>query len=433
MLLRFEVGNHRSILDPVELSMIAMDPDRPAARSFEGLDEKVLTVAGIYGANASGKTNVIDAMAWLSRAVRDSLRRWEDSIPRCPFKFEPGRPQPSTFAVDLMVNGVRYRYELELDDAQVLFEALYSYPKRRRRRLFEREGNNLSFRRGTEIIGGGRELVTPTTLVLSTAKRLNEEIAAVARQLRGIRPVGFGPGMPFGRGRGHYHHGMRWSVPGWEDTLADAFDRPRPRLIDGDAESGAGDSTRSLALALLQFADLGVEDVEVVDEADDDTGRAGRRIRLLHTADSSTRPFELCDESEGTLAWLSLMPALLEAFDRGGLTLVDELDASLHPAISGRVIQMFQDPAVNRRGGQIVFTSHDAALLGHMNRDEVWLTSKRSDASTELKPLSDYRGRRVRRSANLGPAYLEGRFGGTPVVDPSRVSQALAGELLMVT
>ena len=273
---------------------------------------------------------------------------------------------------------------------------------------------------------GGRELVTPATLVLSTAERLNDEIAAVARQLRGMRPVGFSPGMPFGLGRGHFHRGMRWSVPGWDDALADAFERPHPRLIDGEAESGAEDSTRSLALALLQFADLGVEDVEVVDDMDADTGHAGRRIRLLHTAGSSALSFELCDESEGTLTWLSLMPALLDAFRRGGLTLVDELDSSLHPAISGRVIQMFQDPAMNRRGGQIVFTSHDATLLDYMNRDEVWLTSKRSDASTELMPLSDYRGRRVRRSANLGPAYLEGRFGGTPVVDPSRVSQALA-------
>ena len=425
MLLRFEVGNHRSILDPVELSMIAMDMERPAARSFERLDEKVLTVAGIYGANASGKTNVVDAMAWLSRAVRDSLRRWEGSIPRDPFNFEPGLSQPSTFGVDLMVNEVRYRYELELDDAEVLFEALYSYPHRRRRRLFEREGKNLTFRRGTEIIGGGRELVTPTTLVMSTAGRLNDEIEAVARRLGGIRPVGFSPGIPFGLGRGHYHRGMRWSVPGWEDALADAFDRPYPQPSDDEAD-GAGESTRRLAMALLQLADLGVDDAEVVDDADNDTGHAGRRMRLLHTAGRKTRPFELCDESEGTLSWLSLMPALLEAFDRGGLTLVDELDASLHPAVSGRVIRMFQDPSMNRRGGQIIFTSHDVTLLGHMNRDEVWLTSKKPDASTELKPLSDYRGHRVRRSANLGPAYLEGRFGGTPVVDPSRVRQALA-------
>lgn len=426
MLLRFEIGNHRSILDPVELSMIAMDEDRSAARSFERLDEKVLTVAGIYGANASGKTNVVDGMAWLSSAIRDSLRRWEGSIPRDPFNFAKGLLRPSSFGVDLMVNDIRYRYELELDDSKVLSEALYSYPLRRRRTLFERDGDDLRFRRGTEITGGGHELVTPTTLVMSTAGRLNAEIASVADWLRRIRPVGFSPGVPFGLGRRHYHHGIRWSVPGWEDDLMDTFDWSQPRLFADETGTDSGDALRSLALALLQFADLGIDDVEVVSTADTRTGHAGRRMRLLHRVGRRSRPFELCDESEGTLTWLSLMPALLTAFRSGGLIVVDELDASLHPSISSKLIQMFQDPLMNRPGGQIVFTSHDVTLLGCMNRDEVWLTSKQPDASTVLTPLSDYRGHRVRRSANLEHAYLEGRFGGTPVVDQSRIRQALA-------
>jgi len=80
MLLRFAVSNHRSILDPVELSLIAVDRDRAATRSFDRLSEQVLTVAGIYGPNASGKSNVLEALAWLSRAVRTSLRQWEDFI-----------------------------------------------------------------------------------------------------------------------------------------------------------------------------------------------------------------------------------------------------------------------------------------------------------------------------------------------------------------
>ena len=406
--------------------MIAMDEDRPAARAFERLDEKVLTVAGIYGANASGKTNVVDAMAWISRAIRDSLREWEDWIPRDPFNFEPGLSRPSTFGIDLMVNEVRYRYELELTESQVLFEALYSYPQRRRRRLFERENDKLTFRRGTEIVAAGHELVTPTTLVMSTSSRLNAEIDAVARWLRDLRPVGFSPGVPFGLGRGHYHRGMRWSVPGWEDDLADTFDWSQPELFSTRSEVDGLETRRSLALALLQFADLGIHDVEVVSGTDHHTGHAGRRMRMLHTAAARTRPFELCDESEGTLTWLSLMPALLTAFQTGGLIVMDELDASLHPSISSRLIQMFQDPSMNRPGGQIVFTSHDVALLGYLNRDEVWLTTKQSDASTVLTPLSDYRGHRVRRSVNLERAYLEGRFGGTPIVDPSRVRQALA-------
>ena len=101
MLLRFRVSNHRSILEPVELSMIAVDEDRSATRGFEGLSERVLTVAGIYGPNASGKSNVLDAMAWLSMAVTTSLRGWEDYIPRDAHRFGKCRsacaasPQPA--------------------------------------------------------------------------------------------------------------------------------------------------------------------------------------------------------------------------------------------------------------------------------------------------------------------------------------------------
>ena len=90
MLLRFEASNFRSILEPVELSMIAVDRDRPAAREFDLLAEQVLTVAGIYGPNASGKSNVVEALAWLSAAIGRSLRTWDEFIPREPFKFAGG-------------------------------------------------------------------------------------------------------------------------------------------------------------------------------------------------------------------------------------------------------------------------------------------------------------------------------------------------------
>ena len=86
MLLRFEVSNFRSLLEPVDLSMIAVDRDRPAAREFDLLAERVLAVAGIYGPNASGKSNVVEALAWLSAAVGRSLRTWDEFIPREPWR-----------------------------------------------------------------------------------------------------------------------------------------------------------------------------------------------------------------------------------------------------------------------------------------------------------------------------------------------------------
>jgi hypothetical protein len=108
VLLRFEVENHRSILDPAELSMIAVDENRPATRGFDLLNERVLTVAGIYGANASGKSNVIEALAWLSLAARRSLRTWGLAVPREPFRFGRGPESPSTYDIEMVAGGVRY-------------------------------------------------------------------------------------------------------------------------------------------------------------------------------------------------------------------------------------------------------------------------------------------------------------------------------------
>ena len=345
MLLRFEVGNHRSIREPVELSMVAMDKDRAAARQLGEFDEKVLAVAGIYGANGSGKTNLIDALAWLSHAVGASLRAWEDAIPCDPFSFASGPPQPSYFGIELIVSGVRYRYELEVDESKVVFEALYSHPQQRRRTLFERSGDDLSFRRGTRFTGGGRELITPTTLVISAASRLTEETDRVARWLRGINFVGLWPRAFLSKEARFYRPSFRWTPHGWDDFLVDVFDEA-PSRSQHDSGAPAGKNRkqhRDLALAMLMFADLGVQGVEVVDEAPG-PGRGGRRLRLLHDIAGDPRPLELGDESDGTLTWLSLIPELLAVLEEGGLIVVDELDSSLHPVISGKLVELFQIP-----------------------------------------------------------------------------------------
>ena len=426
MLLRFEVSNHRSVLESVELSMIAVDKHREAARPLGWGDEKALTVAAIYGANGSGKTNVLDGFAWLQHAVGASLRGWDSAVPRDPFGFGVEDARRTVFGLDVVVGGVHHRYELEVNDSSVQFEALYSYPQRRRRALFVREGEDIVFRRGTRIAGGGRELLTSTTLALSVASRLTAEIEAVAAVLRGINFIGVWPRsfMPadirmhrFGFGRGRHD---------WHESLLEVFGDEAPKAPEGGRSSGRSrqDSDRSRALAMLRFADFGVHDVEVADHSDE-VGYRGRRLRLLHDVSGTPRPLELGEESSGTLTWLELMPDLLAVLQNGGVLVVDELDSSLHPAISGKLVEMFQDPQTNRRDAQLIFTTHDTSLLGSLNRDEVWLTDKRSDGSTDLTPLSDFRGDRVRRSTNLERGYLQGRFGGVPVVDQYVVREAL--------
>jgi predicted ATPase len=406
MLLRFQVENHRSILDPAELSMIAVDEERPATRGFDLLNERVLTVAGIYGPNASGKSNVLEALAWLSLAVRRSLRAWGPAVPRDPFRFGRGPESSSTYDVEMIAGGVRYAYHLEVADAEISYEALHSYPERRRRVLFEREGLSIEFRRGLGGLAGTRELLTPTTLALSAAMRAEHpEIRPFARQLSDI-------GI-----RGLTGSGTVQSPTSRTESLFDDRGSPPHETLFDEGELSSR-YERGLALALLRFADLGIDDIQVVEDKKD-------RVHLIHKAGDQDLSFGLADESAGTRMWFSLIGPMIAALRHGQILLFDEIDASLHPKLSARLLELFQDPTTNPRGAQLIFTTHDTSLLNHLNRDEVWLTEKGSDGATTLTALAEYGGDKVRRSLNLEKAYLQGRFGAVPELDQFTLRRAL--------
>jgi hypothetical protein len=427
MLLRFEVSNHRSILEPVELSMIAVDEDRRAARRFDLLTERVLAIAGIYGPNASGKSNVLEALTWLSIAVGQSLRAWDKIIPREPFKFGHGPDAPSWYEVEMVVRGVRYVYRIDVDDSTVLFESLSSYPERRRRVLFEREGLDVGFRRGLGSLAGTRDLLTPSTLALSAAMRLDEsEIRLFGSYLASIQILGPRRTAAWNR------YGMVSGDRLYSTTrLFEERDYMQATLFDED-EHGIPDNRKS-ALTLLQFADLGIDGVQIVETADNDASSISgqvrrpprRRAQLMHRVANQELPFELSEESTGTRTWFTLIGPTLGALRNGRVLLIDEIDASLHPRLSARLLELFQDPDTNPRGAQLIFTTHDTSLLNFLNRDEVWLTEKGSSGATALTALAEYGGDKVRRSLNLEKAYLQGRFGAVPELDQFMLRRAL--------
>lgn len=428
VLLRFEVSNHRSILEPVELSMIAVDEDRAAARKFDLLTERVLSVAGIYGPNASGKSNLVKALAWLSDAVEDSLRSWEEVIPREPFKFGQGPMTPSTYEVEMVVAGVRYAYRLEVDDVAVLFEGLYSFPERRRRVLFERENLQIRIRRGLGALAGAKELLTPTTLALSAAMRSDQpEVRSFGRALAGIQARGVGRGSLSSRTFMAGRVGRLRTERMFDDQRSSAsssrFD---------DHPDFAGSSPRHSALALLRFADLGIDDVQIVDdEANiDDVAPLASRVprrqsRFAHRAAGQEVSFDYDEESEGTRTWFQLISLIVSALRTGRILLMDKIDANLHPRLSARLLELFQDPLTNPDGAQLIFTTHDTSLLNQLNRDEVWLTEKGANGATRLTALAEFGGDKVRRSLNLEKAYLQGRFGAVPELDQFILHQAL--------
>ncbi len=430
MLLRFEAANHRSIFTPIELSLIAVDDDRLATRQFEALSEQVLTVAGVYGANASGKSNVLDALRWVAMAVRQSLRSWDETIPRDPFKFGDGPTSSSSFTVEMLVRGVRYEYRLELDDHLVTVESLYSYPKRQRRTLFEREGMDLSLRRGLASMSGIRSLLTPTTLALSAALRFD----GLADDPDAYGLTSFGRALSGVGVQGLRRRPVRRRLPGyWPSTAFSTVHNTERIFLDAEAPTnqlalsglGTREDRKAMALGLLKFADFGIDDVEVVEPQDGDT-ESRPYLRLLHRSRAQHVAFDLFEESEGTQTWFRLIGPTLRALRTGMTLLFDEIDASLHPRLSARLLELFQDPETNSQGAQLIFTTHDTSLLNHLNRDEVWLTEKGRDGETRLTALAEYGGDKVRRSLNLEKAYLQGRFGAVPELDQYQLRMALA-------
>jgi predicted ATPase len=426
MLIRFEVANFRSILDPVELSMVAIDRDRGEARAVPNLGESLLPVAAIYGPNASGKSNVLAALAWLTAAVRESLRSWDDEIPVEPFAFAEGHGRPTEFTVESVIDDVRFEYVVELDRQAVRYEGLFHYPEKKRRRIFEREDGELKLQRGLGNLSGVRELLTPRTLALSAARRFDEPLVSefastlLAERTLGLAQRGY-------RQRG-YRHGARpsYSTSHWFKDATEESQQVPSGMADPSQED------RAQALALLRLADLGIDDVMIdekevaVENFDGSPEKVTiRQTRLVHRTAGERVPFDLAAESAGTRTWFQLIGPVLNALKAGSLLLFDELDASLHPTLSMQLIRLFHDPATNPAGAQLVFTSHDTSLLNYLNRDEVWLTEKTEGGATRLGALAEFAGERVRRSQNLEKAYLHGRFGALPDVDRTELLRAL--------
>jgi hypothetical protein len=421
VLLGFRAKNVRSFRDEVELSLVSTKlAEEGVVRLVTwregGRPVGVLPVAGVFGANASGKSNVVKAMDDMRVHVLDSFRTGSPTggIPRRPFLLDlAAKREPSRFEVDLVLGGVRHEYGFVLDDDHVLEEWAYRYPHGKAARLFHRWESRVELGSAERVKGRAiRELLRPNALFLSTAASANHPVllpvyAWFARNLR----------------------------------LAEASSREfrqalTTQLLDDDTR-------RDQVLSLLRAADLGVtgakkHQIDPVikerlqravrilagQEGESDSAEEGPAfeqlgVRLTHRGAAGDVELDAQDESLGTLVWFGLVGPVVEALADGAVLLADELDASLHPALVAELIRLFQDPQSNPRRAQLVFNSHDATILGDstsvrlIGRDQVWFTEKRTDGSTHLYPLSDLD---PRKEEAIGRRYLAGRYGATPIL-----------------
>lgn len=415
MLISFRLENHRSIRDEQAFSM---EPGRVdgggGAREVDGGGESLLSVAAIYGPNASGKSNLLSGLAFMRSAVVHSHRFYppEGGVPRRSFAWGPKAAAPSLFEVAFRSGGIRYEYGFVTDDTKFLEEWLYAYPTPRKQVWFERDGDDFKF--GEHLKGENRvaEKVTrPNSLFLSAAaQNHHEQLSPVFRWFNSVRAHN----VPWESGSGF--DGLR--RPRSDDQFIRWWTRPSTvQRSMFDEDTGVDVATRAERFRkLLHAADFGIVDLRVSSESSD----SGRRVMVKHQSDADDAWLPLEEESHGTRQLFRLAPSVLDALELGSTVLIDELEASLHPLLALQLVRAFNDPKQNPMSGQLIFSTHDTNLLGTifgtppLRRDQVWLTEKDDTGASRIYPLTDYK---PRKAENLERGYLQGRYGAIPFLE----------------
>ena len=424
MLLSFRFSNFRSFRDEQELSLIAgINPDGREVFSIPGIKESVLPACAIYGANASGKSNLLKALRYVENAVLNSHRHWEPegTIPLQIFKGTSAEKE-AAFSIDFVVGEVRFQFGFKANGTEIAEESLYSYPNGRRQVLYSRTGP------GPATISAGRALSGDNKTIAALTRKNSLFLSAAAQN----------------------NHEMLLPVYGWFQKSV--------HFVLGQEHSGAlqtarmcrNEDRRREVSDLMTFADLGIVSLQlektqadvnekfrsafdaflnVLEFPQDERARLATRedndrVRLVHRLGDDLVPFDLDDESQGTIAYFSTLGPVLRALDRGSVLVVDELDSSLHPSLTAFLVRLFGDKTSNPKSAQLIFNTHDTQLLadGILGRDQIWFTDKDRQGASRLYPLTDFK---PRSEEDFQKRYLQGRFGAIPFINSERIIEGL--------
>lgn len=426
MLIEFRVENHRSIRDEQVLSMAAArigDECDGRPREVANYATKLLPVVAIYGANGSGKSNVLAALAYMKEAVSLSHRLWspDEGVPRDPFAWGKRKKESSLYEVEMIIDDVRYQYGFICNDDAFLEEWIYAWPNGKKQTWLEREGENFKF--GENLRGENKvieEITRPNALYLSAAAQLrHHQLTPLFSWFGSIHAINLAISPSSSRRLYPNQHRYDRELAYMLDESGDIrqgglFDDEQPESMLGQFKT------------LLQAADIGIVDVRLNREDNTSSGRLGRntRFELKHKCESDDAWLPLEEESRGTKTLFRLALPILQSIRNGTMLLVDELESSMHPMLADLIVRQFNDPEINKRNAQLIFSTHDTNLLGTLvgepalRRDQVWLTEKDPRGATVLYPLTDFK---PRKDENIERGYIQGRYGAIPFLGDFRV------------
>ena len=410
MLIGFSVGNYKSFKETVTLSMVASS----ITEEEKELDENnvfeinhklnLLKSAAIYGANASGKSNLIAAINFMKWFVLNSSKETQvsEAIDIEAFRLSTEtEKEPSFFEIVFLLEGKTFRYGFEVNAREVVSEWLFQADDSEEQMLFERDFDNYildNFPEGQGISDKTRS----NALFLSVVAQFNGKVS-------GKILLWFSKTLQL--------------ISGLQDT------QYRKETL----ESFENESHRHDIIEFIKKLDLGITDIQITNKplpiVSQKTAMFGfpyseikpavKTVHRKYDAEGKQSAIELFDidkyESEGTNKLFALVGLLLDTLRTGKILFIDELDARLHPLITRELICLFNSNETNPHNAQLIFTTHDTNLLSSktFRKDQIWFTEKDNKGATDLYSLVEYK---VGKDASFERDYIIGKYGAIPFV-----------------
>ncbi len=405
-LLRIKFANILSFKDEQEIfftadSKYTNSQDAYIKRNDILEKESITPVCVLYGANASGKSNVIKVFneVLASLLKRGSIKK-EDITRQAFLLDDTSKNNPSFLEVDFIANDTRYVFSCNFDDNEIITESLTSFVKKDKVRIYDRNKD--------EIKSPDKAL---TKFDIQYAKDLFEKRKDVLLldilDTRGVEDIK--------KANNAISEATKMIMSNIL-SVAIASDDMAEALYEND-------ELHKKVVALAKYADLGITNIIIT--LDDNPNRfslsksnKSYNVEFEHRGEDGKKyNLPLLSQSFGTGQFIRYLISFIPAFINGGVFIIDEMEENLHPIMLKKIIEMFNHPEINSAGAQLIFTTHNTSLLrpNVLKRDEIWLVEKNTKGCSEVYPLTDFNA--VREGFNHEKGYLEGRFGAIPYLD----------------
>lgn len=410
MLIKFSFKNFKSFKDENVLDMEATSLKEHEYNVVKTDNVNLLKVAAIYGANASGKTNVLQAFDYMKKRILVS----DDSKKNSPidednvYSFMINN-EPISLEVEILAkNSKIYKYGFDVLKDSIVSEWLYIKKINKFYMVFEREKNNVTMKSNNKI----SELanIDERTLFLNIYSKIDKD-------------------------NEDFNNVYDWFVN------ANYLDLGNPRFEDFintriSLKILSDEKYKKELLRFIKTFDSGIEGIKTTPNSLEEVQNNNRvvKVELIHRGDDNelkALPLEL--ESNGTRKMFHLFDFFMDALRNGMVLFIDELDAKLHPLLTRYIINLFHNSETNIGNGQLIYSTHDTVNLNKetFRRDEIWFTEKNRDGVSEMYALSDYildddennkSSKKVRNDATYNKDYLTGRYGAIPVLEEFEIS-----------